>query len=49
LGNYEKAALACFEESLRHGGLGAIAAVAARLSMTASRRLQHAALGAAPS
>ena len=33
----------CFEEGLRHGGLGAVVAEAARLSMTASRRLQLAA------
>lgn len=35
--------LACFEEGLRHGGLGAVVAELARLSMTASRRLQLAA------
>lgn len=35
--------LACFEEGLRHGGLGAVVAEVARLSMTASRRLQLAA------
>jgi protein ImuA len=39
----EKAVLACFEEGLRHGGLGAVVAEAGRLSMTASRRLQLAA------
>jgi protein ImuA len=39
----EKALLACFEEGLRHGGLGAVVAEVARLSMTASRRLQLAA------
>ena len=39
----EKAVLACFEESLRHGGLAAVVAEVARLSMTASRRLQLAA------
>jgi protein ImuA len=39
----EKAVLACFEEGLRHGGLGAVIAEFARLSMTASRRLQLAA------
>jgi protein ImuA len=39
----EKAVLACFEESLRHGGLAAVVAEVARLSMTASRRLQFAA------
>ncbi|MCG0999337.1 ImuA family protein [Acetobacter persici] len=35
--------LACFEEGLRHGGMGAVVAEVARLSMTASRRLQLAA------
>ncbi|WP_215768758.1 ImuA family protein [Gluconobacter sp. P5B12] len=35
--------LSCFEEGLRHGGLGAVVADVARLSMTASRRLQLAA------
>jgi protein ImuA len=35
--------LACFEEGLRHKGLGAVVAEVARLSMTASRRLQLAA------
>ncbi|MBO1324307.1 ImuA family protein [Acetobacter sp. TBRC 12305] len=35
--------LACFEEGLRHGGLGTVVAEVARLSMTASRRLQLAA------
>jgi protein ImuA len=39
----EKSVLACFEEGLRHGGLGAVVAEIARLSMTASRRLQLAA------
>lgn len=39
----EKSLLACFEEGLRHGGLGAVVAEVARLSMTASRRLQLAA------
>ena len=39
----EKALLACFEEGLRHGGLGAVVAETAHLSMTASRRLQLAA------
>ena len=34
---------ACFEEGLRHGGLGSVVAEASRLSMTASRRLQLAA------
>jgi hypothetical protein len=49
----EKSILACFEEGLRHGGshgglhggLGAVVAEVARLSMTASRRLQLAAEG----
>ncbi|MBV9511960.1 MAG: ImuA family protein [Caulobacteraceae bacterium] len=41
----EKAVLACFEEGLRHGGLGAVVGEVARLSMTASRRLQLAAEG----
>lgn len=45
----EKTLLACFEEGLRHGsqnnGLGAVVAEVARLSMTASRRLQLAAEG----
>jgi len=41
----EKAVLACMEEGLRHGGLGAVVAEIARLSMTASRRLQLAAEG----
>jgi protein ImuA len=39
----EKSVLACFEEGLRHGGLGAVVAEVAQLSMTASRRLQLAA------
>lgn len=39
----EKALLACMEEGLRHGGLGAVVAEVARLSMPASRRLQLAA------
>jgi len=39
----ERSVLACFEEGLRHGGLGAVVAEVARLSMTASRRLQLAA------
>lgn len=39
----EKSVLACFEEGLRHGGFGAVVAEVARLSMTASRRLQLAA------
>ncbi|ACB96369.1 ImuA family protein [Beijerinckia indica] len=39
----EKTVLSCFEEGLRHRGLGAVIAEIARLSMTASRRLQLAA------
>jgi protein ImuA len=39
----EKSVLICFEEGLRHGGLGACIAEVARLSLTASRRLQLAA------
>lgn len=39
----EKTLLACFEEGLRHGGLGAVVGEVARLPMTASRRLQLAA------
>lgn len=41
----EKTLLSCFEEGLRHGGLGAAIAEMSRLSMTASRRLQLAAEG----
>jgi len=41
----EKTVLACFEEGLRHGGLGAVVGEVARLSTTASRRLQLAAEG----
>jgi protein ImuA len=41
----ETSVLACFEEGLRYGGLGAVVAEVARLSMTASRRLQLAAEG----
>lgn len=41
----EKAVLDCFEEGLRYGGLGAVIGEVARLSMTASRRLQLAAEG----
>lgn len=41
----EKALLACFEEGLRHGGLGAVVAETAHLSMTPSRRLLLAAEG----
>jgi protein ImuA len=39
----DKTLLSCFEEGLRHGGLGAAVAEVAKLSMTASRRLQLAA------
>ncbi|TGN67983.1 damage-inducible protein [Paracoccus liaowanqingii] len=39
----DTAVLACMEEGLRHGGLGAVVADVARLSMTASRRLHLAA------
>lgn len=39
----ETSVLACFEEGLRHGGPTAVVAELARLSMTASRRLQLAA------
>ncbi|WP_430448616.1 ImuA family protein [Rhodophyticola sp.] len=39
----DKTVLACVEEGLRHGGLGAVVGEVARLSMTASRRLQLAA------
>jgi protein ImuA len=39
----EKSVLACFEEGLRHGGLGSVVAEVSRLSMTGSRRLQLAA------
>ncbi|MGB3643377.1 MAG: ImuA family protein [Mesorhizobium sp.] len=41
----EKSVLACFEEGLRHGGLGSVVAEVSRLSMTGSRRLQLAAEG----
>ena len=44
-GGDDKAVLACAEEGLRHGGLGAVVGEIARLSMTASRRLQLAAEG----
>ena len=37
--------LACMEEGLRYGGLGTVVGEVARLSMTASRRLQLAAEG----
>lgn len=43
----DKTVLACMEEGLRHGGLGAVVGELARLSMTASRRLQLAAEGTA--
>ncbi|RVJ14723.1 ImuA family protein [Sinorhizobium medicae] len=36
----DKTVLACIEEGLRHGGLGAVVGEVARLDMTASRRLQ---------
>ena len=39
----EKSVLACFEERVRHGGLGAVVAEVARLSMTSSRKLSLAA------
>jgi len=39
----EKSVLEAFEEGMRHGGLGGIVAEVAKLSMTASRRLQLAA------
>ena len=42
-GGDDKSVLACFEEGLRHGGLGAVVAEVARLPMTASRLLQLAA------
>src|ERR1700761_7307399 len=46
----EKTVLACCEEGLRHGGLGAVVGEVSRFSSTASRRLQlaaeaHATLG----
>lgn len=41
----DKTTLACVEEGLRQGGIGAVIAEIARLSMTASRRLQLAAEG----
>lgn len=41
----DKNVLACAEEALRHGGLGAVVAEVAALNMTASRRLQLAAEG----
>lgn len=36
----DKTVLACVEEGLRHGGLGAVVGEVTRLDMTASRRLQ---------
>lgn len=39
----DKTVLACFEEGLRRGALGAVVAEVTRLSLTASRRLQLAA------
>jgi protein ImuA len=42
-GGDEAAVLACFEEGLRHGGLGAVIGEVAKLSMTSSRRLHLAA------
>lgn len=44
-GGDEKTILACFEEGLRHGGLGVVVAEVARLPMAASRQLQLAAEG----
>lgn len=41
----EKTVLACVEEGLRHGGLGAVVGEVGRLDMTASRRLQLCAEG----
>jgi protein ImuA len=41
----DRTALACMEEGLRHGGLGAVVGEIAGLPMTASRRLQLAAEG----
>lgn len=41
----EKTVLACAEEGLRHGGLGAVVAETGKFSMMASRRLQLAAEG----
>jgi protein ImuA len=41
----DKTVLACVEEGLRQGGLGAVVAEIARLSMTSSRRLAHCAEG----
>lgn len=44
-GGDDKTVLACFEEGLRHGGLGAVVGEVARLTMPISRRLQLAAEG----
>ncbi|SCB50293.1 ImuA family protein [Rhizobium multihospitium] len=41
----DKTVLACIEEGLRHGGLGAVVGEVGRLDMTASRRLQLCAEG----
>lgn len=41
----DKSVLACMEEGLRHGGLGAVVGDVARLPMVASRRLHLAAKG----
>ncbi|MGQ3045180.1 MAG: ImuA family protein [Niveispirillum sp.] len=41
----DKTVLACTEEALRHGSLGAVVAEVAALNMTASRRLQLAVEG----
>ncbi|BCB22217.1 damage-inducible protein [Bosea sp. ANAM02] len=41
----DKALLACMEEGLRHGGIGAVVGEVTKLTMTASRRLQLAAEG----
>lgn len=46
-GGDDRTVLACCEEGLRHGGLGAVVAEIVRLGMTASRRLQLAAEGSA--
>ena len=43
----EKTLLACFEEGLRYGGVGAVVGEISRLSLVASRRLQLAAEGSA--